>query len=579
MRDLPNGLIPTSCQTMRKISHMSILSHQYLTSWALPLVLGLVVFGRANAPAQEPEAEIKLFVVEDKIDSARKQIKKEFDPTSKKKHQIYFFDTRGLELYENTNGPVILRAREKEGKKPQSTVKFRRPERDKKLEKKLMEISAELEIQTEWVVGHKGPPGISYALDAKFEKSLSELEGADSSKIASWFSHEQKKFLKAAGINVDWQNLRVFGPVNADVWQWNEKDERVNTEATAELWRLGDTQIFEVSCKKPGENLAEHVRRFVAFFKDQNIFPAENPQSKTKQALDYFAKNTTSQPPGTMAGSADRWHKVGDGKLMGISGMALLGREGDDLSFLVVHDNKKEKEARAGVLRCKNGSEPKYVQLDWPGDELPKDLETLTAVPGASSEYLTATSKGKVYRIKATTSQQSIEVMRNFNIPGVTETSEIEGLALGAIGNTIIAAWADRGDGEKPATFSWGTFNPQRNELTGTQSTTLKVPWPEKNARDVSDVRIDGAGAVFITSAYESDDDASNAAFASAVYLAGVFKHDGDKVSFSPNTELTRLFHFEGRKIEALELVSGPKGSLVLATDDEERGSSVYLDW
>jgi hypothetical protein len=554
-------------------------NHRSLTRSVLLLALGLVVSSRATAPAKEPEAEIKLFVVEDKIGEANKRVQEDFTKEEPKRHQIYFFDTSRLALYENTGGPVILRARQKGEKEPQSTVKFRRPKRDPELEKKLMKISSNLEIQTESIGGKDEPPGISYALDAKPEKSLSELDGAGSQKITEWFSPEQKKFLDAAGVNVDWRNLKVFGRIDADVWEWEEQDKRVNAKVTAELWRLGNKQIFELSCKKPSENLVKQVENFVAFFRDQNILAAENPQSKTKQALDHFAKRTSSQPQTSAASPADPWYKVGDGKLMGIGGMVLLDREADNLSFLVVHDNKKQNEPRAGIVRCKRGGKLKYVRLDWPGAEPPEDLEALTAIPGASAEYLAATSKGKVYRIKATTSQESINVMREFQIPGATKESEIEGFALAKLGNTIVAAWADRGDGENPATLSWGTFDPERNEPSGVQSTTLKVPWPEKNARDVSDIRIDGAGAVFIASAYESDDNASGATFASAVYLAGVLRRDGDKVYFSANPQLTRLYHFDGRKIEALELVPGPEGGLVLASDDEDRGSSLYLDW
>jgi len=541
------------------------------------LALGFVVLSRATAPAQEPEAEIKLFAVEGKIDEIRQRVQEEFAKGAPKQHQIYFFDTSALGLYENASGPIILRARQKEAKKPQSTVKFRRAERDPELEKKLRKISSELEIQTEWIVGKEGPPGISYSLDAKFEKPLSELDGAGSHEIAGWFSPEQKKFLEAAGVDVPWEKLRLFGRIDADVWQWKEKDERVDAEVTAELWRLGERQIFELSCKTPGKNLAKRVEGFVAFFKDHRILAAENPQSKTRQALDHFASKTPSRRDAATA--TDRWRKIGDGKLMGIGGMVLLGREGDELSFLVVHDNKKEGETRAGILRCKGDGEPRYERLHWPGAQPPADLEALTAIPGASGEYLAATSKGKVYRIKAEVSQQSVEVMQDFPIPGATEESEIEGFTLAKLGNDIVAAWADRGDGDKGATFSWGTFNPKENKLVVTQSTTLKVPWPEKNARDVSDIRIDHAGAVFVTSAYESEDDASEATFASAVYLAGVFEHDGEKVGFIGNTELTRLYHFEGRKVEALELVSGPKGGVVMATDDETRGSSVYAGW
>lgn len=548
--------------------------------WIWPVTAFALGFALLTpAFAEEEKAEIKLFVVEDKIDEAKKQVDQEFKPAGPIRHEIYFFDTAALGLYENAAGPVILRARRKGTKDPQSTVKLRRDKRDPDLEKKLAAIGLEVERELEAIVGKNEAPGVSYALDAKWEKPLAELEEATGQKISEWFSPDQKKFLEAAGIKIEWCDLRVFGRIDADVWEWKEKDKRVDTEVTAELWPLGGKRIYELSCKKKGGDLARQKDDFAAFFKEKKIPAADNPPSKTKQALDYFSRKTTSQPKPVASALTDRWQKVGDGKLMGISGMALLGREGADLSFLIVHDNKKEKEARAGILRCKSGSEPKYERLEWPGADAPVDLEALTAIPGASGQYLAATSKGKVYRIKALPSPPSIEVRQAPDIPGATKESEIEGFALATVGNGMVAAWADRGDGEKPATFSWGRFDPGRNEITGPQSTTLKVPWPEKDARDVSDIRIDSAGAVFITSAYESDDDASDATFASAVYLAGVLKLEGQQIRFSANPELTRLHHFDGRKIEALELVSGANGGLVLATDDEDQGSSVYLDW
>ena len=535
----------------------------------------------ATALAEEEKSEIKLFVVEDKIDEARKQIDKEFKPEGPTRHEIYFFDTAALGLYENAAGPVILRARQKGDKDPQSTVKLRREKRDADLEKKLAAIGLKIEREPEAIVGKNEPPGISYAVDAKPGRELSELEGASGQKISEWFSPDQKKFLEAAGIKVEWDNLKVFGRIDADVSEWEEKDKRVDTEVTAEVWPLGEKRIYELSCKKKGGDLAKQKEDFAAFFKEKNIQAAENPPSKTKQALDYFSKKAPQHSKTATATEADRWHKVEDGKLMGIGGMALLERGGDSLSFLVVHDNKNAGETRAGVLRCERGGKPKYRRLDWPATALPVDLEALTAIPGARGEYLAATSKGNLYRIKASSSGQNIEVLPKLDdIPGATGGSEIEGFALALLGdNVVAAAWADRGDDEKAATFSWANFDATSNQLTGAESTTIKVPWPEKNARDVSDIRIDEVGAVFITSAYESKDDASNATFASAVYLAGVLKREGKQIRFSQNTELTRLYHFEGRKIEALELVPGAKGGLVLATDDEHQGSSVYLGW
>lgn len=264
------------------------------------LALGFVVFN--TAVAEEQKAEIKLFVVEDKIDEARKQIDREFKPDGPTRHEIYFFDTPALGLYKNPAGPVILRARKKGTDNPQSTVKLRRDKPDLDLEKKLAEIrpKLEFEIEPEAIVGRDELPGISYSLDAKWQKPLSELEGA-SPKISEWFSPEQKEFLEAAGIRVDWGALNVFGRIDAEVWDWKEEDKRVDAKVTTELWPLGDKRIFELSCKKKGGDVARHKENFAAFFKEKNIPAAENPPSKTKQALDYFSTKTTSRPTPTAA--------------------------------------------------------------------------------------------------------------------------------------------------------------------------------------------------------------------------------------------------------------------------------------
>ena len=267
-----------------------------LVTWGLVLVS----FRFEDASAAEPDLEIKLFVVKGKIDEAAKQIQKDFAPKPPEKQQIYFFDTVLLDLYKNPAGPVILRARQKGKDAPKSTVKFRRDNRDPDLEKKLGDISAKFEIQIEAIVGKKGPPGISYALDAVWESELSKLEGASGLTISEWFSPDQKKFLQTAGVTVDWTSLKVFGPVDAEAWDWKEKnDKRVDAKVTAELWRLGDQRIYELSCKKSDQEVATQVENFEAFFRDHNILAAEDPPSKTKQALDYFATRTTPSPPST----------------------------------------------------------------------------------------------------------------------------------------------------------------------------------------------------------------------------------------------------------------------------------------
>ncbi|HEX8490426.1 MAG TPA: hypothetical protein VF626_05375 [Chthoniobacterales bacterium] len=61
---------------------------------------------------------------------------------------------------------------------------------------------------------------------------------------------------------------------------------------------MGDQKIYELSCKKSDKEVATQVENFEAFFRD-HILAAEDPPSKTKQALDYFAGTTTPPPRST----------------------------------------------------------------------------------------------------------------------------------------------------------------------------------------------------------------------------------------------------------------------------------------
>jgi len=336
------------------------------------------------------------------------------------------------------------------------------------------------------------------------------------------------------------------------------------------------------TCHRVGEPARRHyltncwsVLFLIGFLAIPTISPNAAAQEQEKKAeikaLEYFSK----QKKTAASQAADQWHHVGDGILMGISGMALFESARERVSFLVVHDNKEPNQDRAGVVTVEAGKEPTYKRLNWSGGDPPEDLEALAAVPGQKGEYVAGTSKGKLCRIRVDDSK-GVEVIKVFQIPGVPENSETEGFDLQKIGDVIVAAWADRGDGEEPAILTWSKFEPATNEFSETHSAKIHVPWPENEARDVSDLKIDQAGVVFISSAFDGGDDGP---FASAVYTAGAFHSARGEVGFAQNPALTRLYHFEGRKIEALELVPGRAGGIIFGTDDENLGSAVYFDW
>ncbi len=108
--------------------------------------------------------------------------------------------------------------------------------------------------------------------------------------------------------------------------------------------------------------------------------------------------------------------------------------------------------------------------------------------------------------------------------------------------------------------------------LTG--SANLKVPFPSANVRHISDIKVDSAGVVFISAASDPGDEGP---FQSAVYIAGSLGYSGNKIVFKQNPQLVPLYRTNYHKIEALELVTGAEGGVIVGTDDENFGSSVYI--
>lgn len=92
--------------------------------------------------------------------------------------------------------------------------------------------------------------------------------------------------------------------------------------------------------------------------------------------------------------------------------------------------------------------------------------------------------------------------------------------------------------------------------------------------RHISDIKVDSAGIVYITSASDAGDDGP---FQSALYVAGYLGFSGNKIVWKQNSQLVPLYRADYRKIEGMELVPGNAGGVVFGTDDENFGSYVYV--
>jgi hypothetical protein len=144
------------------------------------------------------------------------------------------------------------------------------------------------------------------------------------------------------------------------------------------------------------------------------------------------------------------------------------------------------------------------------------------------------------------------------------------------VGSGTFACWAERGDKDVAGVIFCSTLDTAT--LTFGEPTPLEVraPWPTAHTRHVADLRLLNDGTIIAASASDPGDDGP---FAGAVYIAGSLQTAGDSIQLSPSLTPSRLFTTTTHKIEALELVPGADGGMLLGSDDENRGAAVFFTW
>lgn len=285
----------------------------------------------------------------------------------------------------------------------------------------------------------------------------------------------------------------------------------------------------------------------------------------------YFISSPLVQPT-----KAQEWLPVRGGINFGISGMAVLPEQDNLPSFLIVHDNKKKDEGRLAIVTIDNQGQTQYLPLEWLTKvESPIDLESVTTVPGQKSSFMASTSFGQVYHFWLDAANNQVSIIKVFSLPNITEGINVEGFALQEINGKLLAVWAHRGQNQEPAVIYWGLLDLNKYEIIPQGSAKLTVPWPIGEVRHISDLKIDSAGAVYITSATDNGDDGP---FISAVYVAGVFSFQSNQFTLKVNRDLVPLYRLGFHKVEAIELVSGATGGVFLGTDDENMGSSLWVE-
>ena len=210
------------------------------------------------------------------------------DPLDAQIRQVFFFDTRDLTL--NEHG-VVVRARRVQRKGDDSVVKLR-PVVPGDLSDDMRSSAAfgvEVDASPQGFVcsgSMKGVPGSSVRDAVRGTQPLRKL-----------FSKEQRAFFAEHapdGIEID--DLKVLGPIF--VLKLKYSPEELGRRLVAEVWLYpDDTRILELSTKCAPSEAFQVAAETRAYLAGRGVNLEGEQQTKTKTALEYFARQLRGDEP------------------------------------------------------------------------------------------------------------------------------------------------------------------------------------------------------------------------------------------------------------------------------------------
>jgi hypothetical protein len=204
------------------------------------------------------------------------------DPLEAQIRQVFFFDTADLRA--NQAG-VVARARRIQGKGSDSVIKLR-PVVPSDLPKKLRK-SASFNIEVDAMPGGfvcsgslKGTPG----------KGEIEAVAAGEARIRRVFSDDQRSFFaKHAPDGLALDDLLVLGPIF--VLKQRFFPQSPDRRWVAEMWVYPDgSRLLELSTKCAPAEAFQVAAESRAFLAGKGVDLTSDQETKTRKALDYFAK-------------------------------------------------------------------------------------------------------------------------------------------------------------------------------------------------------------------------------------------------------------------------------------------------
>jgi hypothetical protein len=204
------------------------------------------------------------------------------DPLDAVIRQVFFFDTPDLAL---DRAGLVVRARRTQGKPDDSVVKLRPvvpenlPERIRALKRFGVEVDAM-------------PGGFVCSGSLKGEVKADRVKevAARERPVSDLFSKQQRAFyLEHAPDGIELDDLSVLGPVH--VLKLKQYPEGALRKLVSEMWLYPDgSRILELSTKCKPDEAFDVAARSRAFLFERGVNLLGEQQTKTRMALEFFAK-------------------------------------------------------------------------------------------------------------------------------------------------------------------------------------------------------------------------------------------------------------------------------------------------
>ena len=203
------------------------------------------------------------------------------DPLDAQIRQVFFFDTPDLRLNE---AGVVARARRVQGRGDDSVVKLR-PVVPGDLSKKLRR-SPSFGVEVDAMPGGFVCSG---SMKQRLEKPIVRKKILSEGRIRSFFSKEQRAFFaEHAPEGLELDDLSVLGPIL--VLKLRVSPKELDRRLVGEIWLYPDgSRIVELSTKCAPQEAFDVAAQARAFLAARDLAPADEQQTKTKKALEYFS--------------------------------------------------------------------------------------------------------------------------------------------------------------------------------------------------------------------------------------------------------------------------------------------------